>query len=429
MRGCFVFLVLIFALSFIVVTIKKHPDTLGYSTVPKSTSSAPSQSTKSPTVPVPVPNTPKAQPVDTNKPHDGLARMYNVTAFQRNSRSNSDIKIIRKRADNLCSEKSVQQVQVEKNGTVQDLSLEELDWVQLQGIILMLNFGHSGLEADLIVTEKQGGQYLISVYWEPNNTLVVSEKSPWTPPKIQNTSKEILKKTYKLSSIDDVDTSWTEDELGVVKHSLSVLSDDELALLADTQLLRQKKSDNKIKHGDWTQAGLFSQRDDKQIITLFNYMFAHEDLNFIGSIDAPHLNSTFTLLHEIGHLIHSYPSTLYIRVQNQKVNDANQLVSSYNAQPNQQKKEELLKRQEEIRIINGQQPNDEGPVLAEFRMNRMFQQGPTKYANVSISEAFAESFALYKLDPTALKRIDPKVFDWFSSNGHIQVINDLPYAQ
>ena len=44
------------------------------------------------------------------------------------------------------------------------------------------------------------------------------------------------------------------------------------------------------------------------------------------------------------------------------------------------------------------------------------------YANFSLGEAFAESFALFRLDPDALIRIDPKMYQWFEDEGHLQIM-------
>jgi hypothetical protein len=47
------------------------------------------------------------------------------------------------------------------------------------------------------------------------------------------------------------------------------------------------------------------------------------------------------------------------------------------------------------------------------------QPAPTAYARTDPSEAFAECFALYKLDPDALGRAAPRVLEWFQSGQHV----------
>jgi hypothetical protein len=60
-----------------------------------------------------------------------------------------------------------------------------------------------------------------------------------------------------------------------------------------------------------------------------------------------------------------------------------------------------------------------GPIIEAFQRHRSFIQGPTIYGDTSIHESFAESYALFKLDPDALIRIDPKLYTWFTSNQHL----------
>ena len=43
---------------------------------------------------------------------------------------------------------------------------------------------------------------------------------------------------------------------------------------------------------------------------------------------------------------------------------------------------------------------------------------PTMYGKTSLEESFAESFMLYKVDPAALRRVLPKVADWFKARKH-----------
>jgi len=424
MKGCFVFIILCLSVLFLFLSIERHPEILGHKqSLPSASNNTPQKNPVQSTVPKGSTHslTPDKNR-DVHQAHDGLFRMYNVTAFQSSPKSESDIKILRKRSQNLLSEKGIQKVHTHSSNA--EISLEALDWAQLEAMILMLEFGHSGLEADIVVTHRQGNKYLVSVYWEPNNSVFVSNQIMRNRPQLQSVSKAELQKKYMLSSIEDVDTRWTRDELGVIAYCLSILSDEERILLEGTRLLRKKKSKEQRRHGNWTQAGLFEQQNDKKIITLFDHMFAYEGSNFVGSIDVPHRSSTFTLLHEIGHLIHSYPSVEYIRQQNQLVRDMNGLIEKYNSNPTQNLNKVIEAKREKLRLLESKVPTDNGPVLEMFQRQRMFQKGPTTYSNVSLEEAFAESFAMYRLDPEALRRVDPNSFNWFSSNGHIQALSD-----
>ena len=43
----------------------------------------------------------------------------------------------------------------------------------------------------------------------------------------------------------------------------------------------------------------------------------------------------------------------------------------------------------------------------------------TEYSETNTEEAFAEAFALYKVDPKGIKKINPELYKWFSKHGHL----------
>src|SRR5262249_25865746 len=43
----------------------------------------------------------------------------------------------------------------------------------------------------------------------------------------------------------------------------------------------------------------------------------------------------------------------------------------------------------------------------------------TEYSKEGSDEAFAEAFALYKVDPEGLKKANKKLYDWFVANGEL----------
>ena len=61
-------------------------------------------------------------------------------------------------------------------------------------------------------------------------------------------------------------------------------------------------------------------------------------------------------------------------------------------------------------------------MLAAYRAARGPDKGPTPYGRSSLGESFAESFALYKADPGALRRIYPGLYEWFATGQHMQAL-------
>lgn len=45
--------------------------------------------------------------------------------------------------------------------------------------------------------------------------------------------------------------------------------------------------------------------------------------------------------------------------------------------------------------------------------------GPTRYGRTAIGESFADAFALYHLDPEALRRASPSAHGFFADQGHL----------
>ena len=67
-----------------------------------------------------------------------------------------------------------------------------------------------------------------------------------------------------------------------------------------------------------------------------------------------------------------------------------------------------------------------GPVLSAYKRVKGKSRGPTPYGTTSLAESFAESFALYRVDPNALRRVMPKVYRWFKSGDHIKLARSKP---
>jgi hypothetical protein len=66
--------------------------------------------------------------------------------------------------------------------------------------------------------------------------------------------------------------------------------------------------------------------------------------------------------------------------------------------------------------------SDSRPAEAMMKVLKKLSKAPTMYGQTSTEEAFAECFALFHVDPQALKRTAPKVFDWFDRGEHIRVM-------
>ena len=109
-----------------------------------------------------------------------------------------------------------------------------------------------------------------------------------------------------------------------------------------------------------------------------------------------------------------------VKAYNQKVTRANRATGKKRRRLNR----ELKLENKAINRINRKidQFKGKGPVLRAYLKVRGQKRGPTPYGETSAAESFAESFALYRVDPKALKRVFPKVYQWFKRNEHLTVI-------
>ncbi len=97
-------------------------------------------------------------------------------------------------------------------------------------------------------------------------------------------------------------------------------------------------------------------------------------------------------------------------------------VTKYNQHNDPALAEQLNTMNEKLQRMQQNRIQKPGPIVEAFLEHRTFQEGPTEYGNSSVDEAFAESFALFKLDPEALNRIDPKLYRWFDSGAYLDLL-------
>ena len=135
-----------------------------------------------------------------------------------------------------------------------------------------------------------------------------------------------------------------------------------------------------------------------------------------------------SIMHEIGHALHSAPSRRVHCRLNQEYQTYKKQVNQANRTKNRSKraqrvkavkaKEKALKQtQKQVKILQ-----EKGPILEAYQKVIGRSPPPTHYGETSLKESFAESFALYHLDPQALKRILPNVYAWFKSQGHLRAL-------
>ncbi len=178
--------------------------------------------------------------------------------------------------------------------------------------------------------------------------------------------------------------------------------------------------------------------------------------SYVGGRERAHPYAVYVILHEIGHAI----AKLYrervllqyrkdIATYNGLVDQVNRVVADFNRgqqvlaedRPMKTSERRELERQQQAleaeivrvkRLLGNarwQLGKMEKIAAAPTPMEQLYAQlpraldGPTPYGRTDVSESFAESFALFHVDPDSLRRIAPEVHAWFASGEHLKLSN------
>lgn len=257
-----------------------------------------------------------------------------------------------------------------------------------------------------------------------------------------NTAEAIQKK-YGTGEFLELGAKWDNDSLYVVETALSLLSPAELAGMAGLPFVRLPKDpSNKSVRG----VAIAMYVPEKKQIELYDAGLEADRRRFFGSVDNPLPMTVGTLVHEAGHAIaraavrqtradieiakadydavnnkliaekklYDADKATYQRTKDQALgktlNDKAPMFKQLIADMNEKKKRfEALAQQLMIAERSG------SAIEQAFDKVVPFRTAPTVYGRSAIGESFAESFALYKVDPTALTRAAPKATEWFAS--------------
>jgi hypothetical protein len=200
----------------------------------------------------------------------------------------------------------------------------------------------------------------------------------------------------------------------------------------------------------------YFQRGPVAAIYLYDKAFEHDNTAFAGTPEQPYTNSTFGILHEIGHLIAAAPSLRLYRQAEELQRAYDGLYKEYevayaahtaaveqfnNAQEHREPlaigvahteavarafEPELTKSLARTRAASraGLRYQANSPIVSAFKKVRTNKSGPTSYGRTDPGEGFAEAFAIFHLDPQALKWIDLEVYHWFRMGSHLKHIDE-----
>jgi hypothetical protein len=163
-------------------------------------------------------------------------------------------------------------------------------------------------------------------------------------------------------------------------------------------------------------------------VLIFDGALHADARKFAGEPEAPLQSSVQTIVHEFGHALHQHPGRMLACSVERRSKAVNARVAAFNKKPGRQRTAaEADAIQAEVKAVERDAKRafkmaERGPVLDAYARALGKSSPPTRYGASSIRESFAESFALFRTDPAALKRLLPAVFDFFDRGDHVRAL-------
>ena len=287
----------------------------------------------------------------------------------------------------------IRSVSLTRDGTTRKLAgrgdgVRKLKPVPLAGIAAVAYTGGArfrGSELDLLVTI--GSERVPVTVWQSGKgdvTVQVGKRMDHKPGfgsgLLDNAAA--IRREFGTGAVKGRGAAWTSPELKVLAGALGKLSRKERTVLDDVRILRSRVAPRGPRN-----AALYIWGTEGYRLMVYDRAFAFDGRAFLGSPSTPRPFSGSAILHEVGHAIATWPARQQL---------------------------------ERGAVSEARKVGRRGPVLGAYARARGDRRGPTRYGRSSLGESFAESFALHKLDPAALKRWSPRVAEWFARGGHLR---------
>ena len=239
--------------------------------------------------------------------------------------------------------------------------------------------------------------------------------------------------------IGDENRNWTQTELRAISVALSLLSEEELLLLENLPFVRSDKSSVMFgllgHHMAYVSYGSGTPYPSGSI-TFFDLGSDLNEHYIAGPPDQAYPYSCYVLLHEFGHAVSQMTRMALVTQYNENLTMLKVLAAAQQSKGLRRKlkmnRTEVTKLMRDIQDYNKQARKIlRGPSPMERAYGDLagVLPGPTRYGRTSLTENFAEAFALYHLDPEALRRISPQAVEWFESGQHIRSIDYPGWTQ
>lgn len=274
--------------------------------------------------------------------------------------------------------------------------LSQLPLPELAALWLATSVGDLGGENDLRVHVSKRRSVPVSVLRDlEGNVRIISARRGHTADDGAAPSLNEIKKRFSLRR--KVSGRWSAKERRALAAALSLLSPSELERIREVAFERRSVSPD----GDRARSAFFEMEGCRAVIYLYSSGVSADRFRFTGDASRPKSAMLHSLVHEIGHALEqSAANERYCAAEKARGALANRLINEGNS---------LVK---------------DSPALAAYLRALDGSPAPTDYGDTSAHESFAESFALFHVDPDALARTRPSVYRWFKEGRHLEAFGD-----
>ncbi len=332
------------------------------------------------------------------------------------------------------------------------LALDGIPILALQAArAVLLDDRYRGAELDVLVEGSGAGDpaRIWSVARDLGHGLSIERGAAREPPGRSDPSPAELERRFSIGPLEDgPGAQWSADERRMLALSLELLTPAELELLAALPFGRQRVGP------DPRHAGLYVRNEQARggEILLFDLAFADSD-SYVGGREGAHPYAVYVILHEVGHAIAKLYRERVLLQYSKDIATYNELVAKVNAgvdeyrrgaqllaadRPMKTSERRALERRQQAlesdiagvkrllarakRQLAKMEKLAAGPTPLEQRYAELARafKGPTPYGRTDVSESFAESFALFHIDPGSLRRLSPEVHAWFAAAEHLK---------
>ena len=394
--------------------------------------------------------------------NSGVRPYYETRELQREMTERPPLRKLVKKTNRYLKSRDIQQVILSETPDSGSIVLPpkikfqgsgSLPYHVLYAAYLPLHLNLPGAELDLLVPNQAGEHIPITAFWDSSQQTIDLQIGRSLVPGDQ-VLHSLPASDETTPTVDFVDqrSQWEVQDRNLVYQALAMLPQPVLERIQGVPLYRESKATGDLTARVLGQKTAFTVVHAAYIsdingtkINLYDSAL-RPSTRFAGEPDSPKPASVMTLLHEIGHAFAYFEQRQrmekYFTIQRQHEALRTRFNNLLNTQPsnpciediakeasecNRNAEKESLKKQlseltekmsaltKESRFSNS--PSKPAQALLEVLGNTF--QAPTVYGSYGPEETFAECFALYHVDPKALKRASPRAYQWFQSSKHL----------